>query len=288
MNNRLPAWFRQNIPDPSVRTIMQLLAERQIHTVCRQARCPNAGQCFKNREMTFLILGDACTRRCLFCAVKKAPAQPAAIIPEEPQRISRAAKDLGLTYVVITSVSRDDLDDGGAGHFAKTIHALRASGREIKVEALIPDFYGRLSAIKTVVDSGPAVLAHNLETVRRLHGQLKPDSSYTRSLEVLRKIKSINPQLLTKSGLMLGLGEGKDDVVEAMKDLRGARCDILTLGQYLAPGQSHYPVRAFISPGQFKAYEIQALELGFAKVLAGPLVRSSYRAQELYREVVYA
>ncbi len=288
MNNRLPAWFRQDIPDASARTAMQMLAERGIHTVCRQAHCPNAGRCFKNREMTFLILGDACTRRCLFCAVKKAPAQPSAIVPGEPQRISRAARELGLTYVVITSVTRDDLEDGGAGQFAGTIHALRSIGAEIKVEALIPDFCGRPFALKTVVDAGPAVLAHNLETVRRLHRQLKPDSSYTRSLEVLCKIKSFNPQLLTKSGLMLGLGESEDDVAEAMKDLRGVRCDILTLGQYLAPGQSHYPVRAFISPGQFQAYRIQALELGFRKVLAGPLVRSSYRAQELYREVIYA
>ncbi|HTY45517.1 MAG TPA: lipoyl synthase [Patescibacteria group bacterium] len=288
MNNRLPEWFRQEIPDPSTRTTMQLLAKRKVHTVCRQAHCPNAGRCFKSGEMTFLILGDVCTRACLFCAVQKAPAQPSAPAVQEPQRIARLARELGLTYVVITSVTRDDLGDGGAGHFARTIRALRAIDKKVKVEALIPDFCGRNSALKTVVDSGPAVLAHNLETVRRLHSRLKPDASYARSLGVLRKIKSISPQQLTKSGLMLGLGEGQGDVIETMKDLRRVRCDILTLGQYLAPGRSYYPVRAFIGPQQFKAYQQRALELGFTKVLAGPLVRSSYQARQLYREALYA
>lgn len=287
MNNRLPLWFRQEIPDETTLKKMQLLSELNVNTVCKEAKCPNLSYCFKNAKLTFMILGDACTRNCRFCGVRKSDNQPLSTDLEEPLRIARVVRELGLNYVVITSVTRDDLKDGGADVFAKTIELIRALNRNIKVEVLIPDFSGNLLGLKAVIDAGPCVVGHNIETVKRLYKELKPKSDYRVSLDILNKIKEMNPLLTTKSSLILGLGETEEEVISTMRDLRYAHCDILTLGQYLAPSLDHYPIKEFIGIEQFNRYKDIGTALGFKVVLSGPLVRSSYRAEEAYKEVVY-
>lgn len=281
----LPAWFRQPLPDPSSLGQSRWLKKAEQETVCVRAKCPNLNRCFANRQMTFLILGSKCTRNCAFCAVAKAGSSRLEIDPGEPQRISRMAKDFGLKYVVITSVTRDDLADGGAGEFVRTIEQIRQVSPDILVEVLIPDFNGNKESIREIAESPAAVVAHNLETVKRLSPELRPQADYQRSLNVLRLIKRYNPGRLTKSSLMLGLGESKDEVVEALMDLRKSGCDILTLGQYLAPSPAHYPVCEFIAPEQFSRYVELAREIGFRALAAGPLVRSSYRAEELFKKI---
>lgn len=281
----LPAWFRQPLPDQSSLGQSRWLKKAKQETVCARAKCPNLNRCFANRQMTFLILGNKCTRNCVFCALAKAGSSRLGIDPGEPQRISRLAKDLGLKYVVITSVTRDDLADGGAGEFVRTIEQIRRIGPDILVEVLIPDFNGNKESIRKTAESPAAVVAHNLETVKRLSLELRPEADYQRSLNVLRLIKRYNPGRLTKSSLMLGLGESRDEVVEALMDLRKSGCDILTLGQYLAPSPAHYPVKEFIAPEQFNRYAELAREIGFRALAAGPLVRSSYRAEELFKKI---
>lgn len=234
-----------------------------------------------------MVLGDVCSRRCRFCAVKKSSHGNLELDLEEPLRIAKAVKELGLEYAVITSVSRDDLYDGGAEIFARTIRLIRKIGCDIKVEVLIPDFKGRASSLKCLLDARPCVVAHNIETVERLYKKLRPEADYWLSLEVLSKIKEIQPLAITKSSLMLGLGEREAEVVETMKELRSRQCDILTLGQYLAPSINHYPVEEYISPEQFHGYRNLGLDLGFKSVLSGPLVRSSYKAAEVYKEVTH-
>jgi len=285
MINRLPSWFRQEIPDAAVFEMSGLLSKFNIHTVCRQAGCPNLGRCFKDKKFTFMILGDSCTRNCGFCAVNKGSALT--LDDAEPQRLSRIVKLLGLGYAVITSVTRDDLPDGGAGHFAKCIASIRALNSGIKVEVLIPDFQGKLASLKCVLDSVPQVLAHNIETVSRLYKDLRPQADYRLSLGILDKAKELQPSITTKSSIMLGLGETEEEVASSMEDLREKRCDILTLGQYLAPSPSHYPVREFIDIEQFRKYREIGIRLGFKAVLSGPLVRSSYNAEDIYRELLY-
>jgi len=264
--------------------ILRTLSGLKINTVCQQARCPNLSHCFKNKELTLMILGNTCTRNCRFCAVAKSGGSSLSIDEEEPTRIARFIKDLGINYVVVTSVTRDDIPDGGAGHFAKTLASIHAINRNIKVEVLIPDFKADASSLKTVIDADPSVVAHNLETVRRLYQGLKPDSNYEVSLRILKKIKEIKPGLITKSSLVLGLGETKSEVISAMQDLKNARCDILVLGQYLAPTLGHYPVRDFISLDTFRKYRDIGVRLGFKAVSSGPLVRSSYKANKIYKE----
>jgi len=289
MNSLLPAWFKQEIPDAQTFGMAHLCLELGVHTVCAQAACPNITSCYKNRKATFLILGDTCTRDCGFCAVKKSGVAAALSLDrDEPWRIREAIKKLGIKYAVITSVTRDDLADGGAQIFSRTIKALRSLNTDIRVEVLIPDFRLNISSLKCVVEAGPDVIAHNLETVQRLYRPLRPSSSYEVSLRVLREIKVLKPALITKSSLMLGLGETEEEVFGALRDLRDCSCDILTLGQYLAPSQEHYPVKEFISTQQFGKYREMALALGFQSVFSGPLVRSSYQAERVYNELIHA
>lgn len=285
MKNRLPIWFKQDIPDRGVLEKIQMLSKFKVHTVCQEAKCPNLSYCFKNRKLTFMILGDSCTRNCRFCAVSKSESDYPAVDKDEPYRIAQIARNLNLKFVVLTSVTRDDLADGGAGHFAKTIEAIRNINGKPGIEVLVPDFSGSSGSLKTVIDAGPSILAHNLETVKRLYGILRPKANYGLSLGFLRKAKEINPSLITKSSLILGFGEREEEVIQAMEDLRGSLCGILTLGQYLAPSDRHYPVKEFISIAQFERYRKIAMELGFKNVLSGPKVRSSYQAEEVYANV---
>ncbi len=299
--SKLPFWFKQEIPKPIVLERAQRLKAFKVHTVCQEARCPNLSSCFKDLRFTFMVLGDTCTRNCRFCTVKKTKNELGLDL-EEPLRIARAVKELGLDYVVITSVTRDDLLDGGAEIFSRTIELIRKINpvrdtansnnntmvsNGIKIEVLIPDFQGRLLSLECLLAASPDVVAHNLETVSRLYPDLRPEADYALSLWVLKKIKELRPDLISKSSLMLGLGEKEAEVIEAMRDLRNSHCDCLTLGQYLAPSLRHYPVKEFISYKQFKRYEDLGLSLGFKAVVSGAKVRSSYQARELYQKVAY-
>ena len=283
--NRLPAWSLQSIPDSATRAFFSSLEPHGVRTVCQEARCPNITQCVSQKEITFLILGAVCTRRCSFCNVEKASGALQPVESREPQRLRDAVKSLGLTYVVITSVTRDDLSDGGARQFAVTLDLLHELSPEIKVEVLIPDFKEDLKSVATIVRAHPDVIAHNIETVRRLYPVVRPQAEYNRSLKVLSFVKEYDPCILTKSSLILGLGETEEEVVAAMGDLRLCGCDILTLGQYLAPSPLHYPVKKFVSLKEFACYRKKGLSLGFKAVLSEPLARSSYKAKELYREL---
>lgn len=285
MNNRLPPYFRQEIPDSITLNKLHLLSELNIHTVCQEAKCPNLSHCFKDSRLTFMILGEVCTRNCRFCGVRKSDNKPLAIDLEEPLRIQEAVKKLGLSYTVITSVTRDDLEDGGVRVFAKTVELIHALNRGVNVELLIPDFSGSVASLKTIIDANPSMVAHNIETVKRLYKELKPKSNYQISLDILSKIKELNPSLTTKSSIILGLGETEEEVIHTMEDLRNTDCDILTLGQYLAPSINHYPIKEFINIERFQSYRRIGLALGFKAVLSGPLVRSSYQAEEVYREI---
>ncbi|MDD5007218.1 MAG: lipoyl synthase [Syntrophorhabdaceae bacterium] len=284
MHRRLPSWFTQKIPEPAAMHDMEkLLRKKGLHTVCESALCPNMGQCFARRTATFMILGDTCTRRCTFCAVKKG--MPVAPDEEEPQRICEATRALGLRYVVITSVTRDDLADGGASQFAQTLKALHEEDRDIGVEVLIPDFCGSVESLKTVILAGPQVINHNVETVPRLYNKVRPQAECARSVRLLSTVKELDPNIVTKSGLMVGLGETKGEVIGVMKDLRKADCDLLTIGQYLQPSPNHHQIVYFVTPEEFGEYETIGLDLGFKAVASGPLVRSSYKAAELYKKV---
>ena len=259
-----------------------LLADLGLHTVCQEARCPNMAECFGRGTATFMILGDTCTRGCRFCAVNHGrPGPPVSIDPREPERVAEAAARLGLRHVVITSVTRDDLSDSGAGQFAATVQAVRRQRPEATEEVLIPDLNGSHAALETVLDARPDVLNHNLETVPRLYPQVRPQANYRRSLEVLAWTKALAPQTVTKSGLMLGLGERTAEVLQALYDLRKVRCDLLTLGQYLQPTDRQLPVTRYVPPKEFEWYKEKAKEIGFRGVVSGPLVRSSHRAEAL-------
>ncbi len=284
----LPNWFRQPLPDELSLRQSRWLKKAEQETVCSRAKCPNLNNCFANRQMTFMILGGQCTRNCAFCAVPKANGANLEVDFNEPQRISRLVKDFGLKYVVITSVTRDDLADGGAGEFVRTIEQVRQVSPDVLVEVLIPDFGGKEESVRKTAESPAVVVAHNLETVKRLTTRLRPQADYQRSLSVLKLIKQYNIGAITKSSLMLGLGETGQEVVETLFDLKDAGCDILTLGQYLAPGPAYYPVKEFIAPGQFNRYADLAQEIGFRAIASGPLVRSSYQAEELYRSIKHA
>ncbi|MBI4216584.1 MAG: lipoyl synthase [Chloroflexi bacterium] len=274
---RLPPWFKVRFPGgPNYLRVKGLLDQADLHTVCQEARCPNIGQCFEEGTATFLILGDVCTRDCRFCAV--APGRPAPPDPQEPERVARTVAQLGLRYAVVTSVTRDDLPDGGAGHYAQTIAKVRERSPDCRLEVLIPDFKGNEAALATVVAASPEVLNHNVETVPRLYPKVRPQAVYTRSLALLRRAKELSPGLVTKSGLMVGLGERMTEMAQVMVDLRRAGCDLLTIGQYLAPSASHLPVARFYEPEEFADLAKVGRELGFRHVESGPLVRSSYHA----------
>jgi len=274
-----PAWLRQRVNPGQVLFIQKFLKEMNIKTVCENALCPNRGECYARKTVTFMILGSSCTRNCRFCAVEKG--KPESLNLEEPLRVAQAVKDLKLRHVVITSVTRDDLSDGGASQFVKVIKTIKKINPGTIIEALIPDFKGSLSSISKVVESGLHILNHNLDTVSRLYPEIRPEADYKRSLGILKAAKEIKNDIITKSGLMLGLGETFKEVEEAMNDLRKVNCDFLTLGQYLAPTSSHYPIKEFITPEIFERYKKIATEKGFSRVASGPWVRSSYYADKI-------
>ena len=260
---------------------MAAIKDRGLHTVCEEAHCPNQLECFAAGTATFLLLGPSCTRRCTFCAIDKSPVHKPD--PEEPLRTAEAVAQMKLKFCVVTMVTRDDLADGGGEHVARTIETIREKSPGVGIEVLISDLGGNWAALEMVLAAAPEVLNHNLETIPRLYAQVRPQAIYHRSLELLARARSHVPPLVTKSGLMLGLGETKDEVLEAMDDLRKAGCDLLTLGQYLAPSEYHHPVVRYVPPEEFAEYEARALKRGFKAVASAPLVRSSYRADELYR-----
>ena len=282
---RLPPWLRVKIGKAHQgHSTRAVVAGCGLHTVCQEARCPNIGECYGHGTATFLILGRVCTRNCRFCAVEHGAPEP--VDPTEPDRVAQAVEELGLRFVVVTSVTRDDLADGGAGQFAATIEAVRRRVPGALVEVLVPDFRGDAAALEKVVRARPAVLNHNIETVRRLQGAIRPQADYDRSIEVLRRAKEFAPDIPTKSGIIVGLGETDDEIRQAMEDLRNVGCDILTIGQYLRPSRRHAPVDRYVPPEQFEVYRRWGEELGFAFVASGPFVRSSYRAAEAYAAAV--
>jgi lipoic acid synthetase len=276
---RLPSWLKRRLPRGNGNFFTQeLLRELRLETVCENARCPNRPECYSRRTATFMILGNICTRPCGFCSVPKGA--PEALEDDEPARVAEAAHRLGLRHVVITSVTRDDLPDGGADHFRRCILAVRQRTGAV-VEVLTPDFLGVLSAVDRVLEAAPEVFNHNMETVPRLYKKVRGRASYQRSLDLLAHVKRRAPGIVTKSGLMLGLGETTEELLDVLADLRAARCDTLTLGQYLAPTLKHVPVARYVPPAEFDALAGLARSLGFQKVVAGPFVRSSYHADEM-------
>lgn len=275
---RKPAWLRARAPThPRVAELKALLREENLHTVCEEASCPNLGECFAHGTATFMIMGDLCTRRCPFCDVAHGRPQP--LDPDEPAHLANAVARMALSYVVITSVDRDDLRDGGAAHFAACVRAVRERTPQTRIEILVPDFRGRMErALEALLEAPPDVFNHNLETVPALYLKARPGSDYAWSLDLIKQFKAAVPDVPTKSGIMLGLGESDAEVREVMRDLRAHDCDMLTIGQYLQPSRSHLPVARFVPPEEFAALGAYARELGFVNVASGPLVRSSYHA----------
>lgn len=282
-----PEWLRVRYPSgDSYEKIKDMLRSHSLHTVCEEAHCPNVAECWGGGTATFMLMGDTCTRGCRFCMVKSGNPR-GALDPFEPVKVADAIADLGLRYVVITSVDRDDLNDGGAGHFASTIRAIKQRDQNIITEVLIPDFQGNLDDVKKIVDARPEVVAHNIETTRPLTPKVRdPRATYEQSLRVLNSIKSLNPSVYTKSSIMLGLGEAEAELMQTMKDLRTVNVDILTLGQYLRPSKGHIPVTEYVNPEKFEHYKQFAEKLGFLYVASGPFVRSSYRAGEFFLEAL--
>lgn len=278
-----PKWLRRSLPSgPQYEQLRRLLKNHTLNTVCQEAKCPNQFECYGQGTATFMILGERCTRNCRFCAVQHGPS--GLPDPEEPQRVAEAVQLLGLRYAVVTSVTRDDLGDGGASLFAATIAAIKKANPTTLVEVLIPDFQGDEAALETVLAAVPDVLNHNIETVPRLYSRVRPQADYRRSLALLARAKHGFPEIPTKSGMMLGLGEDLGELRATWQDLIAAGCDILTMGQYLQPSLDHLPVERFVPPEEFATLAAQAEAWGFAGVAAGPFVRSSYQAESLYRQ----
>lgn len=279
-----PAWLKKQLPKGrDYQRVTQLLSDAGLHTVCQEANCPNMFECFSKDTSTFMILGSQCTRHCRFCNVTSDPPLPVDI--NEPMAVARAAKKLGLQYVVVTSVTRDDLPDGGASQFAAVIKAIRTTlSDQVKTEVLIPDFQGNLNSLKIVVDAKPAVINHNLETIAPLYSRVRPEASYRQSLDLLRNVKKMTPNMPVKSGLMVGLGETMAQLEDSLADLLAHGCDIVTIGQYLQPSRNHLPVEKYYSPEEFSSLESTARKMGFGRVAAGPFVRSSYKAQDLFNK----
>jgi len=276
-----PPWLKKRIPPfQEIIRVKSILDEAELHTVCEEARCPNLGECFAKETATFLILGRICTRNCGFCAVEHGVPPP--LDEAELQKVAQAVKKMGLQYVVITSVTRDDLIDGGASHFAKAIQAIRALDRKMKVEVLVPDFRGELSSLKMVLNASPDVLNHNIETIPRLYPRVRPQADYARSLNLLKRSKENYPHIFTKSGFMLGLGETEREVLDLLRDLRGVGCDFLTIGQYLQPRPDRLPVVQYIPPEKFEENKKMGEEMGFKAVASGPFVRSSFHASQMF------
>lgn len=285
---RLPVWLRKGRTHfEAVHELKTELRRRHLHTVCESARCPNIHECFSRRAATFMILGNLCTRGCGFCSVPKGSAakQDFYLDPAEPFHVAEMAARMELRYVVITSVNRDDLPDGGSGHFAETVRQVRRHLAQAQVEVLTPDFCGDLSAVARVLDAGPHVFNHNMETVRRLYRRVRPQADYQQSLDVLRFAKTHRPGVLTKSGLMVGLGETAEEVHALLRDIHASQADIATVGQYLQPTRRNLPVAEYVSPDQFDAYRDYGLSIGFQAVFSGPFVRSSYMADQVASSV---
>jgi lipoic acid synthetase len=283
MEGMKPDWLAKPLPHGKcVGEVGRVLSRFKLHTVCQSALCPNLGECFARRTATFMIMGDICTRNCRFCAVEKGKPRP--LEPDEPARVGGAARDLELHHVVVTSVTRDDLPDGGAEHFAQTIAAIREADPNMTVEVLIPDFAGSRDAVEAVARARPDIINHNVETVPRLYERVRPRADYQRSLEVLELVKELNGGTFTKSGMMLGLGETEEEILAVMRDLRQVGCDFLTLGQYLSPSEEHLPVSRYLPPVEFQELAAKGKRLGFRGIASGPFVRSSYRAGELFEQ----
>jgi len=275
-----PSWLKVKAPgSPTYLETREIVKTQKLHTVCEEAKCPNIGECWSHYTATFMIMGDLCTRKCHFCSVKKGNSETLQPLdPFEPERVGLAVKELRLKHAVITSVDRDDQLDNGASHFAKTVRAIHKHAPDCKVELLIPDLKGSRKDLEIILEAGVNVLNHNVETVPRLYKKVRPGAGYIRSKSILRWAKEIDPSVMTKSGIMVGLGEERDEVLALMDDLRHAGIDIMTIGQYLRPSERQLPVKAFITPEEFKDYEIEGLKRGFKFVESGPLVRSSYHA----------
>ena len=279
---RLPPWIRTRNRSDNHDT-KQLLRRRKLSTVCEEARCPNRDECFAKPTATFMILGSNCTRNCGFCSIRSF--NPEIVDNDEPANVAEAVEEMKLSYVVITSVTRDDLQDGGASQFAKTINAVRGRMPRAKIEVLTPDFQGNIDSLKTVLNAGPDVFNHNIETVERLYPVVRPSADYGRSLYMLKQSKEIAPDIFTKSGFMLGLGETVDEVTTVLKDLRKVGCDFVTIGQYLRPTKNNLPVVEYLLPEVFEDIRMKARDMGFKYVASGPLVRSSMNAEEMFEDV---
>jgi len=290
-----PAWLKKPLPQGGdYQRVKRLLSTAKLTTVCQEANCPNMFECFSKNTATFMILGSECTRHCQFCNITANPPLP--VDPDEPQRVAKAAQKLGLKYVVVTSVTRDDMPDGGAAHFAAVINKIKeikacksdqntekdTDSQKMKVEVLIPDFQGDLKALETIVYAKPDVVNHNIETVASLYETVRPEAIYQRSLDLLRNVKALDPLMPVKSGIMVGLGETREELAQTMEDLFEHGCDILTIGQYLQPSRQHLEINRYYSPDEFKELERTARKIGFNRVAAGPFVRSSYNAQDLF------
>jgi lipoyl synthase len=278
MEKRFPPWLVKKLThSEDVHRTKALLRKKGLHTVCESARCPNIWECFSKPTATFMIMGDVCTRECRFCGVKKG--SPAPVDVSEPEKVAETVEILELKHAVITSVTRDDLDDGGAGHFARTVESIRRKRPGVTIEILTPDFQGSKEALRTAVLSMPDIFNHNLETIPRLYPVVRPEADYQRSLEFLKNIKEIKGDILTKSGIMVGLGETYAEVIDVMEDLRKADCDIVTIGQYLMPTKESVPLKEYISPEIFERYKEEIEGMGFLHVFSGPFVRSSFNAE---------
>lgn len=278
---RLPSWLRRPLPQAGMQFTTDVVSDLRLETVCESAKCPNRAECWSNKTATFMILGNVCTRPCGFCSVPKGKTET--VQADEPARLAEAAARLGLKYVVITSVTRDDLPDGGADHFYQCVLAVRER-LGVQIEVLTPDFRGNKAAISRVIESRPDVFNHNTETVPRLYHRVRRNADYQRTLDLLAQVKQEAPDMKTKSGLMLGLGETRDELLQVCRDLRAVGCDMLTLGQYLAPTQSHLPVERYVPPAEFDELGVIMREMGFSMVASGPFVRSSYHAGEMATE----
>ena len=285
MTQRLPEWLTIRVPRPdTIKEVQGMMRQKNLHTVCESARCPNLPECWSKKTATFMILGDTCTRSCGFCAIKVGKGEE--VDPFEPANVAKVAQDLGLKHVVVTSVARDDLKDEGAEQFARTIRAIHHTNPYVIVEILTPDFKAKPELVQIVVDASPEIYNHNVETIERLHTVVRPQAKYARTLRLLEMVKEMDSRIYTKSGLMLGLGETQPEVIKTLKDLRAIGVDAITIGQYLRPTMKHLPVSEFIHPRIFKEYESIGDDLGFAFVASGPFIRSSYNAIEFSKKVM--
>lgn len=282
-----PEWIRSNLPGfGEFKNVRLILKNLSLNTVCESALCPNLGKCWAEKSATIMIMGNICTRNCRFCSVKKGKPQP--LDKEEPLRVAKAINELKIEYAVITSVTRDDLDDGGAGHFAETLKRIKEINKDVKVEILIPDFNLKTLSLKKVIEAKPDVIAHNVEVVERLTKIVRDKrAGYEKSLEVLRKIKEIDEKMITKSSIMVGLGEEKEEIIKTMEDIKNAGCEIITIGQYLQPTRKNLPVVKYYKPEEFKEFEKIGYDMGFNFVASGIFVRSSYRAKEAYLKIKF-